>query len=105
MIVLKVVGAMTGALEFRQPRLEAVGVVDLNEEGANRVAAEIRKSGGAAEALKANVGNPPEVEGMVKFAIDKFGQLDILHNNAIRLYMGRIGEMTLENWRKAVDIG
>jgi NAD(P)-dependent dehydrogenase (short-subunit alcohol dehydrogenase family) len=83
----------------------AVVVVDLNEEGANRVAAEIRKSGGAAEAFKANVGNPPEIESMVKFAVDKFGHLDILHNNAIRLYTGRIGEMTLENWRKSVDIG
>jgi meso-butanediol dehydrogenase / (S,S)-butanediol dehydrogenase / diacetyl reductase len=107
--VALVSGSGSGIGEATAKRLASEGaavvVVDLNEEGANRVAAEIRKAGGAAEALKANVGNPPEVEGMVKFALDKFGHLDILHNNAIRLYTGRIGEMTLENWRKAVDIG
>jgi len=107
--VALVSGSGSGIGEATAKRLASEGaavvVVDLNEEGANRVAAEIKKAGGAAEALKANVGNPSEVEGMVKFAIDKFGQLDILHNNAIRLYTGRIGEMTLENWRKAVDIG
>src|SRR5258708_9959138 len=107
--VALVSGSGSGIGEATAKRLASEGaamvVVDLNEEGANRVAAEIRKSGGTAEALKANVGNPPEVEGMVKFAIDKFGHLDIMHNNAIRLYTGRIGEMTLENWRKSVDIG
>ncbi|HXW83410.1 MAG TPA: SDR family NAD(P)-dependent oxidoreductase, partial [Candidatus Binataceae bacterium] len=83
----------------------AVLVVDLNEEGASRVAGEIRTRGGRAEALKTNVGNPPEVEQMIRFAVDRFGQLDILHNNAIRLYTGRVGEMTLDNWRKSVEIG
>lgn len=83
----------------------AVVVADLNEEGANRVAGEIKKAGGTAEALRVNVGIPTEVENMIAFATDKFGRLDILHNNAIRLYTGRIGEMSLEHWRKAVDIG
>ncbi len=83
----------------------AVVVVDLNEEGAKRVAGEIRGRGFVAEAVRANVGNPAEVEAMIRFAVDKFGRLDILHNNAIRLYTGRVGEMSLDNWRKAVEIG
>jgi meso-butanediol dehydrogenase / (S,S)-butanediol dehydrogenase / diacetyl reductase len=83
----------------------AVIVVDLNEEGANRVVGEIRKSGGTAEVLRANVGDPAEIEHMYKFATDKFGHLDILHNNAIRLYTGRMGEMPLDRWRKSIDIG
>lgn len=83
----------------------AVAVVDLNEEGAQRVAKEIRDAGGKAEALKANIGNPTEVEAMIKFAVDKFGQLDILHNNAIRLYTGRVGEMPLDKFRKSLDVG
>ena len=37
----------------------AVVVVDLNEDGARRVTEEIRSAGGKAEALKANIGNPP----------------------------------------------
>ncbi len=90
--VALVSGSGSGIGEATAKRLASEGaavvVVDLNEEGANRVAGEIRKSGGTAEALKANVGNPPEVEGMIKFVVEKFGHLDILHNNAIRLTPG-----------------
>ena len=102
-------GSGSGIGEATAKRLAAEGaavvVADLNEEGARRVAEEIRGAGGQAEALKANIGSPPEVENMIKFAVAKFGQLDILHNNAIRLYTGRLGEMSLENWRKSVEVG
>ena len=102
-------GSGSGIGEATAKRLAAEGasvvVVDLNQEGATRVAEEIRKAGGKAEALHTNVGNPSEIENMIKFAVEKYGRLDILHNNAIRLYTGRVGEMTLEQWRKSIDIG
>jgi meso-butanediol dehydrogenase / (S,S)-butanediol dehydrogenase / diacetyl reductase len=107
--VAVVTGSGSGIGEATAKRLAAEGaavvVVDLNQEGANRVADEIHKAGGNADPFHANVGNPQELENMIRFATDKFGQLDILHNNAIRLYTGRVGEMSLEHWRKAVDIG
>jgi meso-butanediol dehydrogenase / (S,S)-butanediol dehydrogenase / diacetyl reductase len=102
-------GSGSGIGEATAKRLAAEGaavlVVDLNEEGANRVAGEIRSAGATAEPFHANVGNPPDVEKMIAFAVEKFGRLDILHNNAIRLYTGRVGEMSLEHWRKSVEIG
>ena len=75
------------------------------DKSGKTIRGEIRAAGGRVEALHANVGIPSEIENMIKFAVEKFGQLDILHNNAIRLYTGRVGEMTLENWRKTVDLG
>jgi meso-butanediol dehydrogenase/(S,S)-butanediol dehydrogenase/diacetyl reductase len=83
----------------------AVVVVDLNEEGGSRVVGEIRKVGGTAEFFKANVAHPAEVDAMIKFAEDKFGRLDVLHNNAIYTAVGRIGELTMEGWQRTIDVG
>src|SRR5438874_3464009 len=83
----------------------AVVVVDINEEGGNRVAGDIRKAGGTAEFHRADISKPNEIERMIKFAVDKFGRLDVLHNNAIFTTVGRIGEITLEGWQRTLDVG
>jgi meso-butanediol dehydrogenase/(S,S)-butanediol dehydrogenase/diacetyl reductase len=83
----------------------AVVIVDINEEGGNRVVGEIRKQGGTAEFFRADIGYPAEVEKMVKFAGDRFAQLDILHNNAVFTAIGRIGDLTMEGWQRSLDIG
>ena len=54
-------------------------IADIDEAGGQRVATEI---GPAAVFCKTDVGDPSQVEGMVKFAVDRFGRLDILFNNA-----------------------
>jgi meso-butanediol dehydrogenase / (S,S)-butanediol dehydrogenase / diacetyl reductase len=83
----------------------AGAVVDFNDEGGNSVVAEIRAAGGTAEFHRADVGNPKEVERMIRFATSKFGRLDILHNHAIFATVGRIADTTLEGWQKTVDVG
>ena len=104
-----VTGAASGIGEATIKTLAREGasavVADLNEKDGARVADEIRKSGGTAEFLPVNIGNPAELDAMVKFTVDRFGRLDIIHNNAISIVLGRIGETTAENWRKAIDIG
>lgn len=49
---------------------------------ADEVVAEIKKMGGDAVANYGNVASMADGEGMVKQALDKFGRLDILINNA-----------------------
>ncbi len=82
-----------------------VVVADLNDDGGRRVASQIRSAGGEAEFFHADVGAPREIEAMIKFAADRYGRLDILHNNAIFTTVGRVGEITLEGWQKTVDVG
>jgi len=59
-----------------------VVVGDINGEQAERVAGEIGQAGGEARAVTADVSRRADFEGMVKEAVDAFGRLDCVVNNA-----------------------
>jgi NAD(P)-dependent dehydrogenase (short-subunit alcohol dehydrogenase family) len=59
-----------------------VAVVDVNRDGAERVASEIEAAGGAAMPVVADLSREPEVVEAIRAVIDRFGRLDVLHNNA-----------------------
>jgi 3-oxoacyl-[acyl-carrier protein] reductase len=57
---------------------------DIDQEGAEKTAAEVEALGRKAMAIKADVTKMAEVNEMVKTVIKKFGKIDILVNNAGR---------------------
>jgi len=57
-------------------------VGDMNLEGAEQTAADVRALGRKAMAVKVDVTNSAEVRAMVDAAIKQFGKIDILFNNA-----------------------
>lgn len=57
-------------------------VADANSEGAEETAEGIRASGGEAVATQTDVAHEAEVEAMIRRAVNEFGGLDILFNNA-----------------------
>lgn len=59
-----------------------VVVADINGDGAEQVAHAIRGSGGGAVACGADVASDADTKRMIEAAIDAFGQLDILVQNA-----------------------
>jgi len=59
-------------------------VNDIDQEGAEKTAAEVRGLGRQAISIKADVTKVPEVKTMVDIALQKFGKIDILVNNAGR---------------------
>ena len=59
-----------------------VMVVDISEPGTRRVAEAIRKAGGRAEAVRADVSRADDARAMVQAAVRAFGRLDVLFNNA-----------------------
>jgi NAD(P)-dependent dehydrogenase (short-subunit alcohol dehydrogenase family) len=93
-------------------RLAAEGarvlVVDVDATAAAKNVATITGSGGVAEALQADVGTEQGVKAMIDQAVNKWGKLDIVVNNA---YAGVGGpkvdavRVTEEAWDRSMDIG
>lgn len=73
-------------------------------EAANEVVALIEGDGGEALAHGANVAKFDEVEDMVKQAMDKWGRVDILINNAGILRDKSFSKMELDDFRLVVDV-
>jgi NAD(P)-dependent dehydrogenase (short-subunit alcohol dehydrogenase family) len=80
-------------------------LVSRNLEEAQAVADEIASGYGVkTAAIVADVSNPADVDAMVAKAIDEFGKIDILFNNAGINIRGPIDELSYEEFRKVQDI-
>ena len=88
----------------------AVAVVDINGEGADRVAAEIKAAGGQAVGVQTDLSQESAVVAMVAAAVAAFGRLDVLHNNAALTesdFLSRdtaVTELSLDVWDRAISV-
>jgi NAD(P)-dependent dehydrogenase (short-subunit alcohol dehydrogenase family) len=81
-------------------------VVDIDGDEAQRNVERIRTAGGEAEALQADVGTLGGVEAMVQQAVEHFGKLTIVVNNAYSSFeRGDALSVTEETWDRAMDVG
>lgn len=81
-----------------------VVVNDLDLEPAEEVVEEIRKAGGTAELCAGNVTAPDFGDRFVKTAVDAFGGLDIVVNNAGYTWDSVIQKMTDEQFQAMLDV-
>jgi len=64
----------------------------------------IRAKGGVAEIHAADVTDESQVEGLFAAALDRFGRVDILLNNAGRADHTPIDDLSLAKWREILDV-
>jgi len=57
-------------------------IADLDDEGAGRIAAEARAAGGEAHHVRADVSVDADVHRTVAATVERFGQVDVVMNNA-----------------------
>lgn len=86
-----------------------VVIADIDEKGAIATAQEIEAKGGQALAVKTDISNQKSTEEMAKRAVEKFGAIDILINNAAlfsRVPMTRatFDKISLEEWERMMTI-
>jgi 2-hydroxycyclohexanecarboxyl-CoA dehydrogenase len=106
--VALVTGAAAGigracALRLAQDGM-AVGVLDVNLEGAQAVADEIKAGGGAALALGASIADRAQVTAAVTRLRSTLGPVTVLVNNAGITGFSRFEQLTDEAWDRMMEI-
>ena len=103
-----VTGAASGIGEASAHRFAAEGAsvlaVDIRRERVESVAEAIREAGGEAHGFGADVSLPDAVEHMVQAAVDRWGGLDVLFNNAGTLRPGTAVELEPKDWDLVMNV-
>lgn len=81
-----------------------VGVVDLNLDAAENVAAAIRGSGGDALAVACDVSERSAVDAMAAVVQERFGRIDVLVNNAGITRTAMLHKMTEAQWDAVIGV-
>ncbi len=92
------------ALAYAQAGARVV-LASRRQEGLEAVAAEIRERGGEALPVAAHVGEVQAVEALVARAVEAFGGVDILVNNAAtNPHFGPMMDATVAQWDKIMEV-
>jgi NAD(P)-dependent dehydrogenase (short-subunit alcohol dehydrogenase family) len=81
-----------------------VAAIDRNLEAAEETVGMIRKEGGEATAIQADVTKEADAKKLVEETISKYGKLDIVFNNVGGAWGGTGLNVTVEEWDATMDL-
>jgi len=95
-----------GAATLRRLAADGAAVVcaDINDEGGEAVVGAITAGGGRAAFRHCDVGVLGDVEAAVACAVERFGGLDIMHNNAIWTGGGWVADLDPDIWQRSLQV-
>lgn len=96
------IGAAT-ALELARHGVNIVAAA-LDQDGLDRVIESIKSEGGHAAGLVTDVTRPEDTQALVKYAMEAFGPVDILINNAGLMLFSSWSDVVWDDWNKMVDV-
>jgi 3-oxoacyl-[acyl-carrier protein] reductase len=91
------------ALAFAREAAVVVAV-DIDKDGVDGLIAEVKSRGGSGFAVRADVTERREVESVVRDAIQGFGKIDVLVNNAGFLKYGPFLEFSEDDWDRLIAV-
>lgn len=106
--VVVITGASSGLGEATARHLSALGAsVVLGARRKDRLdtlVTELTAAGGKAVAYTTDVTNRAEVEALLQGAVDTFGRVDVLINNAGLMSIAPMSEVKVDEWDRMIDI-
>ena len=95
-----------GSVEAKLFCSEGASVIigDILEDEGRKIEAEINESGGVCIFVRLDVTSEEDWNSAVDLAVERFGKLDILINNAGIFPMESIEETTVESWDRVMDV-
>ncbi|MEO1226257.1 MAG: glucose 1-dehydrogenase [Pseudomonadota bacterium] len=106
--VVVVTGAATGIGEACAERFAAEGaaviVADIDQAGGDATAASILQRGGQALFVAADMGKDDAAETIAKAALERFGRIDVWHNNAFWSVYRTIDDQTLDEFDRTIAV-
>lgn len=92
------------AHRFGQEKMKVIINHSDSIDQANEVVAMVKAAGGEAIAVKADVGKEADVQNLIKQAVQTFGGLDVLVNNAGIQTTCPSHELSLKDWNRVMDV-
>lgn len=75
-----------------------------DKKGAEETVADLKKIGGEAVAVQADVSSEEGIQALLDAAVSNFGELDLWINNAGMENQVPTHELTLDDWNKVIDV-
>jgi len=79
-------------------------VVDLNEDHGNQTVQEIAQSKGEAVFAKCDVGVPDDIKAAVKMAVDRWGKIDVIVNDAAMMTFSPIVDLPDDDFDQVLNV-
>ncbi|MGW4229507.1 SDR family oxidoreductase [Streptomyces sp. NPDC004980] len=106
--VVVITGASSGIGAVSAKALAACGAKIVaaarGQEDLDQLVADIEKAGGTAAARLTDVADAADMQALADFAIDTYGRIDVLVNNAGLMLFSYWKDLALDDWNRMLDV-
>ncbi len=106
--IILITGASSGIGEATARTLAAAGARVVlgarRTERLERLAAELRSAGGTVEYRTVDVTRLTDMQALADFALERFGAIDVLVNNAGVMPLSPLAALKLDEWNRMIDV-